>query len=366
MNQAVEAGNAWEDTFPLRAKDGQYRWFLSRAVPIRNDQGEIQRWFGTNTDIDERRRRIRNIQFSNELNEEMSHLSNESEIMRFAANKICSYLDVSSCHFTRVDLSRDEATVIYDCTLDSDIDLVGNYRLSEFLKSEVISLLSSGKQFVVNDTESDPRTSHTYVKLKSMGIRSFITSPFLKDGIWKSSFIIQSRQPRKWRQEEMELLREVLERISSLKHDVSGLAAAAKKRAARPARNNHKAAEPADGLTDEPSIAASIEKHFGEAAGIEHVGARSPDLAATSSRNAAQGVAADSRSDGAPASNGVAGDPPESIDEIPSESKSSETTSLLGPNGDTNFHAWLSARVAMLDQERQGIWRKFLGALLGR
>jgi len=50
-----ETGEPWEDTFPLRGRDGEYRWFLSRAVPIRNAAGEIVRWFGTNTDITERK-----------------------------------------------------------------------------------------------------------------------------------------------------------------------------------------------------------------------------------------------------------------------------------------------------------------------
>lgn len=47
----VEMGEEWEDTFPLRSSTGEYRWFLSRAQPIRNSQGEVIRWFGTNTDI---------------------------------------------------------------------------------------------------------------------------------------------------------------------------------------------------------------------------------------------------------------------------------------------------------------------------
>ena len=51
---AIEQGQEWEDTFPLRGRDGQYRWFLSRAVPIRNAEGNVIRWFGTNTDISER------------------------------------------------------------------------------------------------------------------------------------------------------------------------------------------------------------------------------------------------------------------------------------------------------------------------
>ena len=51
IRESFETGTPWEDTFPLRSKDGTYRWFLSRALPIRNDAGEVVRWFGTNTDI---------------------------------------------------------------------------------------------------------------------------------------------------------------------------------------------------------------------------------------------------------------------------------------------------------------------------
>ncbi|GAA0196652.1 hypothetical protein GCM10009122_61400 [Fulvivirga kasyanovii] len=45
----------WEDTFPLRSATGDYRWFLSRAMPITDQEGTIIRWFGTNTDITEQR-----------------------------------------------------------------------------------------------------------------------------------------------------------------------------------------------------------------------------------------------------------------------------------------------------------------------
>ena len=51
--QALQTGEPWEDTFPLRRRDGEYRWFLSRAFPIRDSQGTITRWFGTNTDVTE-------------------------------------------------------------------------------------------------------------------------------------------------------------------------------------------------------------------------------------------------------------------------------------------------------------------------
>ena len=48
-------GETWEDTFPLRGADGEYRWFLSRARPSRDESGAITHWFGTNTDVTEMR-----------------------------------------------------------------------------------------------------------------------------------------------------------------------------------------------------------------------------------------------------------------------------------------------------------------------
>jgi PAS domain S-box-containing protein len=54
IRQNFETGTPWEDTFPLRGRDGTYRWFLSRALPIRNEAGDLVRWFGTHTDVTKR------------------------------------------------------------------------------------------------------------------------------------------------------------------------------------------------------------------------------------------------------------------------------------------------------------------------
>jgi PAS domain S-box-containing protein len=51
----VEQQTTWEDTFPLLSANGEYRWFLSRALPIRDPDGRIVRWFGTNTDVTDQR-----------------------------------------------------------------------------------------------------------------------------------------------------------------------------------------------------------------------------------------------------------------------------------------------------------------------
>jgi PAS domain S-box-containing protein len=48
---AVQKGEPWTETFPMRKKDGTYRWFLSHAMPIYDRDHTIMRWFGTNTDV---------------------------------------------------------------------------------------------------------------------------------------------------------------------------------------------------------------------------------------------------------------------------------------------------------------------------
>ena len=59
--EAIESGVDYEDIFPLRGKEGEYRWFLSRATPIRASDGSIHQWFGTNTDITEQREQAEQI-----------------------------------------------------------------------------------------------------------------------------------------------------------------------------------------------------------------------------------------------------------------------------------------------------------------
>ncbi len=49
----LASGEPGQEEARLRRFDGEYRWFLFRAVPVRDEQGRIVRWYGTNTDIEE-------------------------------------------------------------------------------------------------------------------------------------------------------------------------------------------------------------------------------------------------------------------------------------------------------------------------
>jgi PAS domain S-box-containing protein len=51
----LAAGKPFEKEARLRQADGEYRWFLVRAVPLRDEQGNIVKWYGTTIDIEDRK-----------------------------------------------------------------------------------------------------------------------------------------------------------------------------------------------------------------------------------------------------------------------------------------------------------------------
>jgi len=51
---SLASGEDYEAEYRFRGKDGHYRWFLGRAVPVRDAAGNILQWLGTNTDINDR------------------------------------------------------------------------------------------------------------------------------------------------------------------------------------------------------------------------------------------------------------------------------------------------------------------------
>ena len=53
---SIASGLPFEMEFRLRGADGNFRWFLTRVLPLRSPSGEIVRWVGTNTDIEEQKR----------------------------------------------------------------------------------------------------------------------------------------------------------------------------------------------------------------------------------------------------------------------------------------------------------------------
>ena len=76
---SVASGELFENEARYRRVDGEYRWFLVRAVPLRDRGGKIRKWYGTKTDIEDRKR-------AEQLQTELAHMNRVTTLGELAAS----------------------------------------------------------------------------------------------------------------------------------------------------------------------------------------------------------------------------------------------------------------------------------------
>jgi PAS domain S-box-containing protein len=75
---SIESGEPFEMEFPLKSAEGEFRSFLTRVTPLRDEDGRVVRWFGTNTDVEELRRALKQAEDANRMKDEfLATLSHE-------------------------------------------------------------------------------------------------------------------------------------------------------------------------------------------------------------------------------------------------------------------------------------------------
>jgi PAS domain S-box-containing protein len=98
---SLENCQPFEMEFPLRAADGHYGWFLTRVFPLKDNAGIVVRWFGTNTDLSQKRAADEEIR---ELNTNLEERVLERTAELEAANKELEAFSYSVSHDLRAPL----------------------------------------------------------------------------------------------------------------------------------------------------------------------------------------------------------------------------------------------------------------------
>jgi len=104
--KSITTGQPFDMVFPLRGADGVFREFLTRVEPIKNSEGRVVRWFGTNTDITERRQAEVALQEVNrqlrESEERFRNMADNAPVMIWVTDRkgVCVYLNKQWYGFT--------------------------------------------------------------------------------------------------------------------------------------------------------------------------------------------------------------------------------------------------------------------------
>ena len=97
--KTLESGEPSEMEFPIKNAHGQFRWFLTQMVPMKNEKGEIIRWFGTNTDIDEQKKIRQELQKS--INDRDEFISIASHEMKTPLTSMKMQFDITKMNFKK-------------------------------------------------------------------------------------------------------------------------------------------------------------------------------------------------------------------------------------------------------------------------
>ncbi|MGB3655473.1 MAG: PAS domain S-box protein, partial [Rivularia sp. (in: cyanobacteria)] len=139
-SESVRTGNEYSIEYRFRrAKDGEYRWFLGRAIPLRNENGQIVKWFGSCTDIHDQKCAQEAAEQANRIKDEfLAVLSHE---LRTPLNPILGWAKIlqkgnlnpkkTEIALETIERNAKLQTQLIDDLLDISRILQGKLRLNE-------------------------------------------------------------------------------------------------------------------------------------------------------------------------------------------------------------------------------------------
>jgi GAF domain-containing protein len=166
-------------------------------------------------DITETKRVELNTQFINQLDFELSQITDADEIIRLATSRLGEYLGVSSCYVIEVNPAAGLAFVheSWNGWRNAGPSIVGEYRFSDFITPECLYEFEAGRATVVKDVMNDPRIRDFASKYKSLGVGAFISIPALNERQWEANLTVDHPQSRDWRPDETQLMRDIAARL---------------------------------------------------------------------------------------------------------------------------------------------------------
>lgn len=152
------------------------------------------------------------LAFLDEISQLMAVAEPEAQILNRISGRIAAHLRLTHCTFLDVDSAHGLVTTTFGWQAKDPSRVMGRiYRIADYLTLEYARAGRAGETVVVNNTATDPRTdAEAYARL---GIIAFVSVPFHREGEWKFLLAVADDHPREWCKGEVQLLRQLSERV---------------------------------------------------------------------------------------------------------------------------------------------------------
>ena len=193
------------------AAGGSYRWYSGVMRLTRDEHGEPLFRTGTFRDVTAHKLREQNAAFIADLQDELAQVTSAQSVIDATGSRLSAYLGVALVSLTEIDSEREAGTVYVTWSDGRSAPPPTDVRFADFITDQVLADLCAGEIVVCRDVASDPRA--TAGAHSDIGVRSWVTVPFRRDGDLTFAFSVADRQPRDWRDDQIELLRDVAVRV---------------------------------------------------------------------------------------------------------------------------------------------------------
>ncbi|MBC7366905.1 MAG: PAS domain S-box protein [Undibacterium sp.] len=193
---------------PLR---GEPKWWDVSISPLPGRAGQPARLLAVSRDVTHRRRTELNLSLLAAVSQDLAHPTGVEKMIRTISAKMGAHFGLSACAFVTINETACEHVVTHDWHRKDVPGLIGVYRQDDFLKEEFLRLARAGETIVVRDTATDPRTAPE--RFAALKIAAFICVPLVRDGQWRFALCLYHSAAHAWREDEIELARELTARI---------------------------------------------------------------------------------------------------------------------------------------------------------
>jgi PAS domain S-box-containing protein len=163
-------------------------------------------------DITGAKRTEANLAFLSEVSQDLVRLANIDDVMDALGAKIGRYLQVGRCVFCEVDEAGDKVRMTHDWHCPELTSAVGELTLSRMVGEEFRAMCRAGHVIAIDDVRHTALVEPGQIEAV-FDVSSFIYVPILRDGQWRFALVVHNVAPRRWRDDEIDLLREITSRL---------------------------------------------------------------------------------------------------------------------------------------------------------
>jgi PAS domain S-box-containing protein len=215
---AVEGRGIYDLEYRIRRADGAYEWFKVSARAIRDDEGEVVRWFGSAVSVDalkqaeEQLRQAEQRQaFLLRLSDSLRSLTDSKQIRTVGMQLLGEFCCVDRATYFEVE---DDRWATNPCGYAVDgVEMPARLLLSDF-GQPWLEAYAESRTLATSDIETDPRFSESDRRAwRELGFCGGVGVPLNKQGRLEALVGLNVRAPRNWIEQELELVEEAGRRI---------------------------------------------------------------------------------------------------------------------------------------------------------